>query len=799
MKYSVTYIIIRFFSPAKFRLLLFFVLLTFIANTFGQKFTISGYVREKRTGENMINANVYVKELARGTITNSYGFFSLTLPKGGYQLMVSYVGYSDYSKKITLDKDLKINIQLEDAVIIGQEVIVSGERTNRNIESINMSTFKLPIEKIKSIPAFMGEVDILKTIQLLPGVSSGGEGNAGFYVRGGGPDQNLILLDEAVVYNASHLFGFFSVFNADAVKDVNLIKGGMPANYGGRLSSVIDITMKDGNNQQLQVNGGIGVIASHLTVQGPVKKDTCSFIVSGRRTYIDVIMKPFIKGNLQGTGYYFYDFNTKINYRFSDKDRLFLSGYFGRDVFSYKNKKDGFTMRFPWGNATTSLRWNHLFNDKLFLNTTATFSDYNFEFQGEMDDFEFKMFSGVRDLSIKNDFTFIPGVIHTVKFGTNYIYHIFTPSSATARIGQTDYNTGKTIKYFANDASIYVTDEYDLNEYIKLSAGIRGTLFQQIGPFTRYLRDVFGKNTDTAYYKRGEVLVTYKHAEPRTSIRFIINKSGSVKVSFTQNYQYIQLASMSSSTLPTDLWIPSTQLIKPQFSTQYAIGFFKNLKKDMFETSIELYYKKMDNVIDYKEGSTSDDNMSNNPDNNFTFGEGKSYGAEFFFKKCFGNATGWVGYTLSKTTKLFNEINNGEEYPAKFDRRHDISVTFSYNLNKKWSFGAVFVYATGDATTLPLSMYMIEGRIVNEYMPRNSYRLVPYHRADVSVTYNIPKKERKWESSLNFSIYNVYNRYNPYMIYFNSVVDLEHYSIQTSAKQVSLFSILPALTFNFEF
>ena len=764
-----------------------------------QKFTISGSVRDKNNGEDMLGANVYVKELLKGATTNNYGFYSLTLPKGEYTLLVTFIGYQDYSKKIVLDKDIKVNIQLEEKSILSKEVLVTGERTNKNVESIDMGRVQLSIEKIKSIPAFLGEVDVLKTIQLLPGVSSGGEGNAGFYVRGGGPDQNLILLDEAVVYNASHLFGFFSVFNADAVKDVNLIKGGMPAQYGGRLSSVLDVTMKEGNDKKTQVDGGIGVISSRLTVQGPLKKDTSSFIISGRRTYIDVLMKPFIKGNLKGTGYYFYDLNTKINYRLSDKDRVFLSGYFGRDVFSYKNKKDGFAMKFPWGNATTSLRWNHLFNDKLFLNNTFTFSDYNFAFEGEMSDFEFKMLSGVRDFSVKSDFTYFPNVLHSVKFGVNYIYHIFNPGSATAKIGGTNFNTGNIIKYYANDFAVYVSDEFDISEKIKLSVGVRGTLFQQVGPFTRYLTDEFGKNKDTVTYKRGEVLVTYKHAEPRLSMRYGINKSTSIKASYTQNYQYVQLASMSSSTLPTDLWIPSTQLIKPQFATQYAIGFFKNFKNDLFETSVELYYKEMKNMIDYKEGATSDDNMGNNPDNNFTYGSGKSYGAEFFFKKRMGKATGWIGYTLSKTTKLFKEINNGHEYSAKYDRRHDLSLTFNYDVNEKWSCGAVFVYATGDATTLPASMYIIEGRIQNEYMTRNSFRLKPYHRADVSVTYNFPNKRKKWDTSLNFSVYNIYNRYNPYMIYFSSDVDLENLTISTSAKQISLFSILPALTFNFKF
>jgi outer membrane cobalamin receptor len=784
----------------KSKLLLILVLLFQFSTILGQKYTISGYVRDKKNGEDLIGSSVYVKELLKGTTTNTYGFFSLTLPKGEYTLTISYLGYSDFTKKIVLDKDLKINLQLEEAVIMGKEVLVTGERTNKNVESIDMGRVSLSIEKIKSIPAFLGEVDIIKTIKMIPGVSSGGDGNAGFYVRGGGPDQNLILLDDAVVYNASHLFGFFSVFNADAVKDVNLIKGGMPAQYGGRLSSVLDVTMKEGNNREYQVDGGIGVISSRLTIQGPIKKDTSSFILSGRRTYIDVLMKPFMKDNLKGTGYYFYDLNTKINYRFSDKNRLFLSGYFGRDVFTYKNKKDGFLMKFPWGNSTASMRWNHVFNSKLFLNTTGTYSDYKLQFEGEMDAFEFKMFSGVRDYSIKSDFTWFPNVLHNFKFGVNYIYHIFTPSSATAKIGNTEYNSGETIKYYANDFAVYISDEYDINENIKISAGVRGTFFQQIGPFTRYLKDDLGRNQDTAYYKRGDDIASFKHAEPRASIRFSLSKNSSLKASFTQNYQYIHLASMSSGAMPTDVWIPCTSLIKPQFATQYAVGFFKNFRKDMFETSVEVYYKEMKNLIDYKEGATSDDDMGNNPDNNFTFGKGKSYGVELFLKKRLGKFNGWVGYTLAKTTRQFDEINLGKEYPAKYDRRHDLTLTLAYDMNPRWSFGFVFVYATGDAITLPIARYLIEGRIISEYGDRNSFRMKPYNRADISITYTFPnKKKRKWNSTLNFSIFNLYNRYNPYFIYFDTETDLENYKITTTAKQVSLFSILPSLTYNFKF
>ncbi len=779
---------------------LIIIIFIFFSNVaISQKFTISGYIRDKKSGEDLPSANILVEELKKGTTTNTYGFYSLTLPKGSYTLRISYIGYQDIVKKINLDKDIKLNFSMEETVIQGKEIVVTGERTNKNVESVEMSTYKLPVEMIKEIPAFMGEVDILKSIQLLPGVQSGGEGNTGFYVRGGGPDQNLILLDNAVVYNAGHLFGFFSIFNADALKDVNLIKGGAPANYGGRLSSVLDISMKEGNNQSYHADGGIGLIASRLTVQGPIKKDTSSFIISGRRTYIDVLTKPFIKGNLKGTGYYFYDLNAKINYRLNENNRIFLSGYFGRDVFSFKNKRDGFSVKFPWGNATISSRWNHVFNQNLFQNLTLTFSDYNFTFAAEQDDFEFNMYSGVRDYSLSLDYTYLPNILHTIKFGAQYTFHDFQPGSASARIGQTLFDSGKIIHYYNHDAALYINDEWDVNEKIKLSLGVRPTLFQFVGPFTRYVLDDQKRAKDTITYKTLDPIATYKNIEPRISVRYTINSSSSIKASYSQNYQYVQLASMSSNTLPTDAWVPSTDKIKPQFAVQYAVGFFKNFLNDTYETSVELYYKTMKNLIDYKEGLTSDDNIGNNPDNNFTFGTGKSFGAEFFIKRRFGKFNGWVGYTLSKTTRLFPDINNGKEYPAKYDRRHDLSLVLTYELNERWQFGGVFVYATGDATTLPISRFFVEGRIVSEYGERNSFRLAPYHRADISVTYNFPNKGKKWKSSLNFSVYNLYNRMNPYFIYIDTDVDLANYSITTQAKQVSLFSILPSVTYNFNF
>jgi len=630
---------------------------------------------------------------------------------------------------------------------------VTGEKSDNNVSSTSMGVVKMPVGQIKALPALMGEVDILKTIQLLPGVASGGEGNTGFYVRGGGPDQNLILLDEAVVYNASHLFGFFSVFNADAIKSVNLIKGGMPGQYGGRLSSVLDLSMKDGNSKKMEVDGGIGIISSRLTIQGPIKKDTSSFIISARRTYIDVLADPFIKktAKAKGSGYYFYDLNAKMNYKFSDKDRIFLSGYFGRDVFTFKRSDIGFNVNIPWGNATTSLRWNHLFNNKLFVNTTAIYSDYEFSFGAEQDLFEFRLYSGITDYNAKVDFTYLPNVLHNIKFGVNYTYHIFKPSSVSARIGETEYDLSGIIKYYANDAAIYFNDDFDVTDKLKISAGVRGTYFEQIGPFDRFVKNEFGITEDTINYKRGEKVVDYFRVEPRFSARYKLSAKSSIKASYTQNYQYIHLASVSSVSLPTDLWVPSSDVVAPQFGTQYAIGYFRNFKDNLYETSVEVYYKDLRNQIAYKDGALPGDDIGENADNSFTFGLGKSYGVELFVKKRFGKTTGWIGYTLSETTRQFDDINNGKVYPAKYDRRHDVSFIMTHEFNEQWTGSVVWVYATGNSTTLAVGRYMINGSIVNEYGPRNSYRMISYHRGDISFTWK-PKKsqERKVKESWNF-------------------------------------------------
>ena len=798
-----------------------FVSLVFLlaSNSLAQgakKYTISGYVKEESSGEYMIGVNVYIKELTRGAATNQYGFYSLTIEEGEYTLATSYIGMQEYTEKLTLNEDKRINISLKSQVLNIKEVVISAEQSDRNVQQTQMGSFDMPIETVKQLPAFMGEVDILKIIQLLPGVKSSGEGNTGFYVRGGGPDQNLILLDEAVVYNASHLFGFFSVFNADAVKNMELIKGGMPANYGGRLASVLDISMKEGNNREYHVDGGIGIIASRLTVQGPIKKDTASFIISGRRTYADLIAAPFISDSSKGkgSGYYFYDLNAKINYRISDKDRIFLSGYFGRDVFSFKNRESGFSAGIKWGNATTSLRWNHLYNDKLFVNTSLIYSDYNFEFAAGQQEFEFKLFSGIKDWNVKIDYNWIPDIRHNVKFGLNYIYHTFTPTNASARSGEVNFDLGKVTRMYAHDAALYITDDFDVTDKLRINAGLRATYFEQIGPFDRFVKNQYGQTTDTIHYagveennpimkliidgKLNQSVQVYRHLEPRLAMRYTLGKTSSVKASFTQNYQYIHLASISSVSLPTDIWVPSTSLVKPQMGMQYAVGYFRNFFNDKLETSVEAYYKTMKNQIEYKDGALPGDNVLDNPDNNFTFGKGWAYGLEFFIKKKSGKLTGWIGYTWSKTSRQFAALNFGRVFDAKYDRRHDVSLIASYDFSKRLNVSFVFVYSTGNALTLPVARYVYEGNLVSEYGQRNAFRMPAYHRADLSVTYK-GKPHKHFQGSWNLSIYNLYSRQNPFYIYFDDSGSIADGTFRVVAKQVSLFPILPTITYNFKF
>ncbi len=765
-----------------------------------KRFTISGYIRDKSSGETLIGATLSIKTSSKGISSNQYGFYSITLEAGKYNLLCTSVGYKSQSISLELNMDSVMNIDMENGVALSQEVVVTAKKRDNNVKTAQMGKVSLQIEQIKSVPAFLGEVDLLKVVQLLPGVRNAGEGSAGIYVRGGGPDQNLILLDDAVVYNTGHLFGFFSVFNSDAIKNVTLIKGGMPAQYGGRLSSVLDVSMKDGNNQKLQVDGGIGLIASRVSIQGPLKKEKASFIISARRTYIDALTKPFVSKTSQfsGSGYYFYDLNTKLNYKFSDKNRLFLSGYFGRDVFDFVNGQQSLNVNIPWGNATGTIRWNHVFSKKLFVNTTALYNDYNFSFKANQNNFDVKLASGIKDVSIKQDYDFYPFSKHKIKFGAAYTYHRFKPSIVSGKQDSVEFNPVNPQLKYANEVSAYIQDDWEISSKFQINGGLRYSMFQQIGPYKLYQTDANGNKIDSTVFSGGKPVKTYGGLEPRVTMRYSINDETSIKMSATRNLQFIHLVSNSGSTLPTDIWVPSTYKVKPQLSWLYAAGLFKNFKNNMFETSIEFYYKDMQNQIEYKEGYTP--NSLDDTENSFVFGKGWSYGSELYINKAKGKFTGWIGYTLSWTWRKFADLNFGEKYPAKYDRRNDLSVVGMYDLNKKWKLSATFVYGTGNAATLPERFYIIDGVLTQEYSRINQYRLPSYHRLDVAAILTPKKNEnRKWKSEWVFSVYNVYNRKNPYFIYFDQTGSLGQGNLQIQAKQVSIFPVIPSVTWNFKF
>ncbi|MFZ1705051.1 MAG: TonB-dependent receptor, partial [Saprospiraceae bacterium] len=731
-------------------------------SSFGQNidnFTISGYMKDAKTGETLIGANITDENNSSvGTTTNTYGFYSLSLRPGTYTIGFSYLGYTDKKIELNLTKNIQITVELEEGIIMDEIVFTDKQEDRRkNVEGTQMGTIELPLENIKKMPAIFGETDILKTIQLLPGVLSSGEGNAGFYVRGGGPDQNLVLLDEALVYNTGHMLGFFSVFNTDAIKNTTLIKGGVPANYGGRLSSVLDIQMKEGNMKKYEIEGGIGLISSRLTAQGPLVKDKSSFMVSARRTYILDLVQPFLKNsNFEGTNYYFYDLNTKWNYIFSDKDRIYFSGYFGKDVLKFRQPNQDFTFDLPYGNSTGTLRWNHLFSQKMFMNVSLIYNDYRFEARGGQDNFNFKLFSGVKDWNVKADIDFFVNPKHSLKFGTNYTYHTLTPNTASATSGEVNFSTAFKPKN-AHESAFYIMDDMKLSNYLYLNAGLRLSLFSQVGPY---------KSSSTGVeFGNGELVKTYGGLEPRFSVNYRANKELSLKSGISMTTQYIHLVSNSASTLPADVWVPSTERVKPQRGIQYALGVFKNFNKDMYETSFEVYYKDLRNQIDYADNYVND--ISRDIEDSFVFGKGRAYGAEFFLKKSIGKWNGWIGYSLARTERSFEDIEGGRWYPAVYDKAHDLSIVTNYQRNKNWDFSAVFIYGSGRWFTPVRGFFFIEQNLNLFYGPRNSTRIDPYHRLDVSVTYTPkPKKEKSFQGSWVLSVYNIYNRKNPLFVNF---------------------------------
>ncbi|WP_436514682.1 TonB-dependent receptor [Ekhidna sp. To15] len=775
---------------------------------FGQeKYTVNGYVKDASNGEALIGATVLITDLNTGNITNVYGFYSITVPKGDYSVEFRYLGFVTEKRTISLSENTRLDVELQEEQTRLEEVVVTAKPEDENVTSTEMSVAEIDIQTIRKMPAILGEVDIIKSLQLLPGVSTVGEGASGFNVRGGNVGQNLILLDEAPVYNSSHLLGFFSVFNPDAVKDMKLYKGAIPAQFGGRLASILDIRMKEGNSKELEVNGGIGTIFSRVAVEAPIKKEKSSFIIAGRRSYADILARPFVEELRDGAALNFYDLTLKTNYQFSDKDQIFLSGYFGKDNFLFDANQG-----FSWGNRTTTFRWNHLFNDRLFANFTTFFSDYEYELAfGDNPRDRFEWNSDINTLALKPSFTYFIDQRNELTFGGELFRYTFEPARA---IGVSD---GDVIDISVPDkraieTAVYINNEQKLNDKLSVQYGLRFSYFNLIGAGNKFnLGDTIpGRRRPIESIEEvgsGESIAKHHGWEPRLSFRYQLNTTTSVKASYNRMLQYIHLISNTTASNPLDVWTPSSNNLEPQIGQQWAVGLFKNLKNNAYETSVEFYYRQTERQLEYINGADLLINEALEAD--LLSGDGRAYGMEVYLKKNSGRLNGWVSYTLGRTELQTEGINNGEWYPTRFDQTHNLKLTAFYELNDRWSLSSTFSYLSGTPTTFPTSRYEVQGITIphNANDSRNNVRLPNYHRLDFSATRKgrtvkrngTPRKNR---DELVFTVYNVYNRANPFSIYFwqgGDRVDAGALA-DTRATQVSIFaSFIPSITYNFKF
>lgn len=766
-------------------LTLFFTLIGL--HLFAQSSTISGTVKDGENGEDLFEALIIVKELSNtGAKTNAYGFYSLTLPNGNYTLIIRAPGY-DYKEvevELTASKRMDFELFVPSAIKEIQEVEITATKENDNITKSGMAVTTLTPKDIETIPVIFGEKDIVKTLQLTPGVKAAGEGNAGFYVRGGGADQNLVLIDEAPVYNASHLLGFFSVFNSDAIKDVSLYKSGIPAEYGGRASSVMDVKMKEGNNKKFGVSGGLGLISSRLTVEGPIVKDKGSFIVSGRRSYLDLFLKASKDQDLKNTKLYFYDLNLKANYKITDRDRIFLSGYFGRDNLSFSD-----IFGFRWGNATGTLRWNRIINEKLFSNTSVIFSNFNYSFDIGADDEKFGVSASIQDWNVKQDFNYYANRNNSLKFGFNAIYHTFKPGELNSTVSA--FNQLKVSDQYALEFGVYAQNDQKIGDWFSIMYGVRYSGFNYMGKGTAYEYDENGVKTNETAYKDFETIKYHHFLEPRVSMSFILSEKNSIKLAYNRNSQFLHQLSNSTTGSPTDIWVPSTNNVKPQLADQIALGYYRNFVDNTYALTTEIYYKHLSNQIDYRNGANLF--LNEEIEGGLVYGKGRTYGLEIQFEKRKGKFTGWISYTLARSLRQFDAINGGKEFSARQDRIHDIAIVAMYRVSKKIALSSNFIYYTGDAVTFPSGKYEVNGTIVPYYTERNGYRMPNYHRLDLGMTVYF-KERPKFEHNLNISIYNVYARENAYTIQFEEDQDNPG---KTKAIQTSLFRIVPSITYNF--
>lgn len=753
-----------------------------------QRFTISGNIRDAATGETLIGATVKIQGIKDrfGTAANEYGFFSITGTAGEYDLTVSYAGYQAYTKKITLNAPLKLNIQLAAGNALQEVVVKASQRKNENVRSPQMGLDKLNMKDLDNVPVLFGEKDVLKTIQMLPGVKSGGEGNTGFFVRGGAADQNLILLDEATVYNSSHLLGFFSTFNADAIKDVSLYKGGMPAQYGGRLSSVLDVKMQDGNNKEFGVQGGIGLIASRIKVEGPIVKDRGSFMISARRTYIDLLLKASKDSSLNSNTLNFYDINAKMNYKFDDKNTIYASGYFGKDNIGIKD-----LFANDWGNTTATIRLNHVFNDQLFSNTSVIYNKYNYAIELLDADNNARVTSLIRDFNFKEDLQYFSNN-HVIRFGMQATHHRIAPSDITTS-GNSSFNPLSVENRYGLELAGYISDEWKLTDKLNILYGVRVSSFSLLGPGTFNTYDSAGNVISATTSGSGKFVKTYVYPEPRFSTSYSLSEENSVKASYNRNTQNIHILTNANTGSPTDQYVMSSNNIKPEIADQVALGYFRNAKDNSYEFSAEVYYKWLQNQIDYKDGAELTANA--NVESELLYGTGRAYGLELYAKKTRGRLTGWISYTLSKTERKIAGINDGNYFNAKQDRTHDLSVVAIYNLNTRWTFSGNYVYSTGNAVTYPAGKYNVGGLTTYYYTERNASRMPYTSRLDLSATLKTTET-KKYRASWSFGLYNALNRKNPYSISFR---DSKTNPGQTEAVQTSLFGVIPSVTYNFQF
>jgi hypothetical protein len=772
---------IKFFKVSA--LFLFGGILGLITNVaFAQdKVVLSGTIKDMQSGESVIRATIRIQELPNlGVFSNEYGFYSISLIKGKYTLLVSQLGYELFSQKIQLDSNRILNIQLSAQNQL-KEVVVESSRKNNNLTKAQMGTETLNMAAISKVPVIFGEKDILKTLQLLPGVKSAGEGNSGFYVRGGAADQNLILLDEAPVYNASHLLGFFSTFNSDAIKDATLIKGNGPAMYGGRLSSVLDVKMKEGNNKQKEVSGGLGLISSKISIEGPIQKDKSSFNLSGRRTYADMFLKATEK--FKDNILYFYDLNMKANYTINEKNKIYISGYFGKDELGL-----GDAFGIDWGNKTGTIRWNKIISNRLFLNTSIIYSDYNYNVKLKNGETNFNINSNIKDLNLKQDYTFYANPKNNIKFGFNSILHSITPSTFSGTVNNSIKKVGRN----GLENAVYLSNTYKPNTSLSLDYGLRLSSYTLMGGdvYNIYNNGILesSKKLDKSEFGK-----TYVNLEPRMTMNYRITDETSLKAGYARNVQHLHLLSNSTSASPSDQWIGNSYNIQPEIADQFSIGHVQLLKQNMYEMSTEVYYKSLQNQLDYKDGAEI--NTLADVESALLFGIGRAYGVEWLLKKREGIFTGWISYTLSKTERKIEGINQNNWYNARQDRTHDLSLVGIYALNSKWSISSVFVYNTGDAVTYPTGKYILQGQTLYQYASRNANRMPANHRLDISVTYD-KKKKKRIQESWNFSIYNVYGRENAYRITFQD--DPKNLN-RTQIIQTSLFRWVPSITYQFKF